>query len=287
MSDFIKLIPKKQSGGNVLSQKDKDRLWEFRDKFGADDTKEKYFDYWDFQKGDEDLKKYFSSYLNSQGFNRIIDNQNKWWKDRHPYKKWFSSPDPGNITDKWFTQAKNINPSVYTMDTYPDLSFANYPKRMVFIGRGRSNYLDEKFPYPFVAGHEYLHGINPILTIGYGPNRKMAGIKHFNYRSAQAQALAQKPTRIPDKEEWEKHDSKQEERHADVWGLKYLFYKEGIYDSRSNKDITIQQVQKLRKKFPKLRPFQQMTDKQIMFMMNHVAENSDNRELPINYLPTT
>lgn len=30
-----------------------------------------------------------------------------------------------------------------------------------------------------------------------------------------------------------------------------------------------------------------MTDKQIMFMMNHVAENTDNKELPINYLPTT
>jgi hypothetical protein len=29
-----------------------------------------------------------------------------------------------------------------------------------------------------------------------------------------------------------------DEKHADNWGLKYLLYKEGIYDARSDKDIT-------------------------------------------------
>lgn len=275
MPDFIKLIPKKQSGGN-LSQKDKDLLWEFRDKFGADDTKEKYFDYWDFQKGEKELKNYFTSYLNSQGFNRIINNQNKWWKDRHPYKRWLSNPDPASRTQKWFKIARKIKPAIYTMDSYPELSFASPTDRVIFVGRGDSQFPSSEsasiYPNAFVLGHEYLHGVSPF---------QFGGTAEFYEDSAQGEALSEN-TRTK-----KGHDSKQDEKHADIWGLKYLFYKEGIYDSRSSKDITIQQVQKLRKKYPKLRPFQQMTDKQIMFMMNHVAENTDNKELPINYLPTT
>lgn len=283
MSKFIKLIPKKQSGGNVLSQKDKDYLWQFHETFGADDTKEEYFDHWDFQKEDKGLQKYFTSYLNSPGFKRIINNQNKWWKDRHPYRRWLHSPDPSDRTQEWFEIARTIKPSVYTFGSYSDLSFANYPKRTVFIGRYNS---DDAFTTDFVAGHEYLHGISPTFTVKFGKHSNISPLS-FDRESAQGEALNQRPERIPNEEEWRIHDGKQNERHADIWGLKYLFYKEGIYDSRSNKNITIQQVQKLRKKYPKLRPFQQMTDKQIMFMMNHVAENMDNKELPINYLPTT
>ena len=66
-----------------------------------------------------------------------------------------------------------------------------------------------------------------------------------------------------------------DEKLADIQGLKYLFYKEGIYDVRKNKDITTQQIQKLRKKYPKLRPFKQMNNKQIQFQLNHVAMNND------------
>ena len=273
---MIKLIKKHQHGGN-LSEEDKDILWQFRETFGGDSSKEEYFNTWNFQKGDKQLENYFNSYLNSEGFNRIINNQNKWWKKRHPYRKWYSSPDPSDRTKRWFEVAKEVKPSVYTVDMYQNQSFANLPTRTVFIGRGHNTVpiseINEEFPYAFAAGHEYLHGKTPMGLVFPAT---------FRDDSAQAEALAMNKNA-----KMNKHDEFEDEKHADIWGLKYLFYKEGIYDSRSSKDITIQQVQKLRKKYPKLRPFQQMNDKQIMFMMNHVAENTDNKELPINYLPTT
>lgn len=268
---MVKLIKKHQHGGN-LNKEDKDRLWEFRDKFGVDDTKEEYFDYWDFQKGDKQLENYFNSYLNSEGFNRIINNQNKWWKKRHPYRKWYSSPDPRDRTKRWFEVAKKVNPSVYTVDMYQALSFANLPTRTVFIGRGHNRVpnseIKERFPYAFTAGHEYLHGKTPMYL-------GLPAI--FQGDSSQAEALdMNQNTKING------HDEFKDEKHADIWGLKYLLFKEGIYDSRSTKDITLKQVKQLRKKYPKLRPLQQMTDEQIVFMLNHVAQNADYQEPTVN-----
>jgi hypothetical protein len=39
-----------------------------------------------------------------------------------------------------------------------------------------------------------------------------------------------------------------------------LLYKEGIYDSRSKEDVTPEQINKLREKYPKLRQLIQMTN---------------------------
>lgn len=274
---MIKLIKKHQQGGN-LSKEDKDILWQFRGTFGHDNKgQDEYFNYWQFQRGDDDVNNYFNSYIGSPGFKRIINNQNKWWKKRHPYRRWYSSPDPYNRTKKWFEVAKEVKPSVYTVDMYQNMSFASYPSplqptRAVFIGRGSSRVpnseIDEKFPYTFMAGHEYLHGKSP-LYLGFPAS--------FWDDSAQAEALAMNQnTQI------NKHDELEREKHADIWGLKYLLFKEGIYDSRSKKDITLKQVQQLRKKYPKLRPLQQMTDEQIVFMLNHVAQNADYQEPTVN-----
>lgn len=273
---MIKLIKKHQQGGN-LSKEDKDILWQFRGTFGGDNSKEEYFNTWNFQKGDKQLENYFNSYLNSEGFNRIINNQNKWWKKRHPYRKWYSSPDPYSRTKEWFEVAKEANPYIYTVDMYQNLSFANLPShlqptRAVFIGRGHNiipnSETNQKFPYAFTAGHEYLHGKTP-LQLGFPAS--------FWDDSAQAEALAMnKNAKI------NKHDEFEDEKHADIWGLKYLLFKEGIYDSRSKKDITLKQVKQLRKKYPKLRPLQQMTDEQIVFMLNHVAQNTDYQEPTVN-----
>lgn len=273
---MIKLIKKHQYGGN-LSKEDEDILWQFRTTFGHDQSKEDYFNFWNFRKRDVPITDYFNSYLNSQGFKRIINNQNTWWKRRHPYRRWLSSPDPGNYTKKWFEVAKKIKPHVYTVDMYPDMSFAKNTGepdyiRNIFIGRGSSGVPnsgeDKEFPYAFVAGHEYLHGVTP---------RWLFFPATFNSESAQAEALD-----LNQNAEKNNHDEKQSEKHADIWGLKYLLFKEGIYDSRSTKDITLKQVKQLRKKYPKLRPLQQMTDEQIMFMLNHVAQNTDYQESTAN-----
>ena len=104
--------------------------------------------------------------------------------------------------------------------------------------------------------HEYSHGKQPILFKGWRKG------------SSQKEALDQNKNTGPG------HDSMDDEKLADIQGLKYLFYKEGIYDVRKNKDITTQQIQRLRKKYPKLRPFKQMNNKQIQFQLNHVAMNN-------------
>lgn len=254
-------VIKYQNGGNTLTQKDKNRLWDFHERFGADRSKEHYFNCWNFQKGNQEVSNYFNSYLNSPGFNRIINNQNRWWESRHPYRKFYSNPDKG--TQAWFKAAREVNPYLYTADMYSDQSTTLYNtnvggQRSVFIGRRAS-----EFPYQFVIGHEYLHGKAPFNSIGNNPL--------FNPQSAQAEALKQNTNTESG------HDSQQDEKHADIWGLKYLFYKEGIYDSRSNKDINIDQVKQLRQKYPNLRPFQQMNDNQIMFQMNNVAANMNNK----------
>ena len=254
----------KHQHGGVLSQEDKDILWLFNERFGANSSKDEYFNFWDFQKGNQEANNYFKSYLKSKGIQRILNNQDEWWKSRHPYRKWYSNSDKG--TKEWLDRAYEINPQFYTADMYTDQSTVykhpNFPNRVVFVGR-RGVMSD--FPYNFAVGHEYAHGKNPL---------SMLRNTLFTKESAQAEALNQNTNTEAG------HDSLQNEKHADNWGLKYLLYKEGIYDARGDKDITIEQVKKLRKLYPELRPFKQMTDKEIQFQINNVAYNeiNDNKE---------
>ena len=251
---------KHQSGG-ILSQKDKDILWLFNEKFGANSSKDEYFDYWKFQKGSPEVNNFFNSYLKSKGVQRILNNQDKWWESRHPYRKWYSNSDIG--TRERLEYMQKINPYFYTADMYTDMSTTNthlkLPKNIIIVGRNED--FDRQFPYNFTVGHEYAHGKNPFkLNLG----------KIFASKSAQAEALNQNTNTKPG------HDSLQAEKYADNWGLKYLLYKEGIYDARSNKDVTTDQIKKLRKLYPNLRPFKQMNDKEIQFQLNHVAYNKIN-----------
>lgn len=253
---------KKYQNGGVLTSEDKARLWKLNDRMGANSSQQKYFNYWKFQKGDSEIRNYFNSYLDSPGFKRIINNQNKWWTARHPYRKWYSNPDRG--TEKWFQIAREMEPNIYTADMYSDQAFVRLidgdRQRTVIIGR-RHN---DEFPFNFTLGHEYLHGVNPF---------NMLGAAGFKRGSAQAEALEMNTNTEKG------HDSYQNEKHADNWGLKYLLYKEGIYDARTNKDITIDQIKQLRQKYPELRPFKQMTDEQIQFQLNHVAQNKEKDDI--------
>ena len=248
----------KHQHGGVLSQEDKDILWLFNEKFGANSSKNEYFDYWKFQKGSPEVNNFFNSYLKSKGVQRILNNQDKWWESRHPYRKWYSNPDIG--TRERLEYMQKINPYFYTANMYTDMSTANthlkLPEKTIIVGRNED--FDKQFPYNFTVGHEYAHGKNPFkFNLG----------KIFASKSAQAEALNQNTNTKPG------HDSLQEEKYADNWGLKYLLYKEGIYDARSDKDVTTDQIKKLRKLYPNLRPFKQMNDKEIQFQLNHVAYN--------------
>ncbi len=250
----------KHQNGGVITQEDKDLLWTLNNFFGANSSTDKYFNYWDFEKGDSEVSDYFNSYLKSKGVERILNNQNTWWEKRHPYRKWYSNSDKG--TREWLDMASKTSPYFYTVDMYTDQSSVydtpKYKHRIITVGR-REN---KEFPYDFTVGHEYAHGKAPFSL--FGP-------KMFHSESAQKEALDQN---INTKKG---HDSRQSEKHADNWGLKYLLYKEGIYDSRDDKDITIEQIQQLRQMYPELRPFKQMTDEEIRFQINNVAHNKVNK----------
>lgn len=262
-----KLIKKAQDGTN-LQKEDSVRLLKIKPRYsGTNASDEHFFNYWKFQKDNSDVSEYFNNYLNSPGLERILNNQDKWWKSRHPYRKWYSNSDKG--TRKWLEIAKDVEPNVYTADLYIDnsesIQIPGEEQRTVIVGRKQPVYPD---PYEFstneVLGHEYAHGKTPFNLFGGA---------EFNKKSAQAEALSQNINTEPG------HDSRQHEKHADIWGLKYLLYKEGIYDSRSDQDITIDQIQELRKRYPNMRVMQQMTDQQLMFQLNHVADSGITREV--------
>lgn len=250
-----------------LTEEDKKILLNLKELYSGNSTDDHFFQYWDWQKDTSDVDDYFKSYLNSKGFERILNNQNKWWEKRHPYRKWYSDSDRG--TRKWFEIAKSKTPYIYTHGSYLDLSMnTNDPKSNTNVVQvGRKPYKSDVNSFDFVLGHEYAHGVSP---------RSWGRISIFDPKSAQYEALNQNQNILENK-----HDEYSYEKHADIWGLKYLLYKEGIYDSRSDKDITIDKIKKLREKYPDLRPLQQMNDEQLMFMLNNVAMN-ENEQNSIN-----
>ena len=207
-----------------------------------------------------EVGEYFKSYVNSEGFNRILNNQNTWWKNRHPYRKFYQSSETNKT--KHYTQ-KHFPPVVFSLDMYAEQSWYKPGLHAAFVGDRMSKAWNDDgydFTYDYTLGHETAHGMGVTYTNG------------------QEEALDQNQnTKI------NRHDEYRSEKHADLWGLRYMLYKEGIYDSRSNKDITVEEIQKLRDKYPNLRPFKQMTNEELMFQLNHVAQNNDIQNSDVYY----
>lgn len=66
-----------------------------------------------------------------------------------------------------------------------------------------------------------------------------------------------------------------DEKHADVWGAKYLLYKEGIHDVRKG-PVTVKHIKELRKRYPQFRILKQMNDEKVARMLNLIAQNDKN-----------
>lgn len=248
----VKLVPKAQRG---LTTKDINNIKGLNLTTASDPVIT-----WNIVKGNNEVNDFFNSYINSEGFNRIINNQENWWKARHPYRKFWKSPLTGQVTG-YYKWANKYTPNYYIAKDLPiELSKSvtrwDQPNRRTYNARDIVvGAWGDEYPFNFAAMHEYSHAKQPISFKGW-----LEG-------GSQKEALDQNKNTKPG------HDSMDDEKLADIQGLKYLFYKEGIYDVRKNKDITTQQIQKLRKKYPKLRPFKQMNNKQIQFQLNHVAMN--------------
>ena len=202
-----------------------------------------------------EVVEYFKSYINSPGFNRIFLNQDNWWTKRHPYRKYIINSQIDD-TKEWYQN--NKFPTVFSVDMYADQSFYRPWTHNVYVGQRSSSLTKKKSQhlYEEALGHELSHGVSPTRYNG----QKEALDMNQNTKK-------------------NNHDEYRSEKMADLWGLRYLLYKEGIYDSRSEKDITTEEIQKLRDRYPNLRPFQQMNNEQLQFQLNHVAQNDTNLDV--------
>lgn len=203
----------------------------------------------------DDVAGFFSSYAKSPGFERIVGNQAKYIGDKY---------DENEVRDFQARLSAVNGNNILALDNMPVASsFAELSKsssgKPIFIGTAKTpDWIEAEhgvLPYNFVLGHEFMHQM-PFFNKA---NKKVLDSNKVK----------------------DKHDGKRGEKYSDAQGLKYLFYKEGIFDARGDKDITEDQVQQLRDKYPTMRPFQQMDNKQIMDVINLVADSGAKRALPV------
>lgn len=203
---------------------------------------------------------YFKSYVESPGVHRIWGNQLRWYGNYHPRRNskigrfFYGNPKTGMANA--IVGFKNLDTNgVYDIDA----SVVNSQNAQ----RGNNKYTiiglyddveDEDHPEGFVLPHELTHRL---------PYGKLSG--------AQADALDRNQNTIING-----HDELREEKYSDLQGLRFLLYDEGIYDSRSKKDATPEDIQKLRDKYPQLRPLKQMDNNKAAWMINHVVQNNNN-----------
>lgn len=212
--------------------------------------------------GAQEVADYFKSYANSPGYARIRNNQEQWWKQRHPYKKIYEGTGKAMGYTDSLRGGIQVSPyGVFDLSVTPQISkMRTRPKAgMITVGTNE----EKDWPYWFVLPHEMAHIANTF------------GVPYF---SAQAEALSRNTNTSPG------HDSELEEKHSDKEALMFLLYKEGIYDSRGEKDCTPEDIAKLRKKYPDLRPLQQMDDEKAAWMINHVADAGNQESMYDNHL---
>lgn len=209
----------------------------------------------------KDVTEWLKSYVNSEGFDRVRKNQESWWKKRHPYQKiLFPIFNINNNNDlNWYQREisdyadKMLN---YVLDGYSEMSFSRPYEGSTFTFKPKIKE-DKELPFAFTQMHEFDHLFNDRAS---------------SYKTINFEAMEQNTNTE------EGHDSRPIEKHSDIMGLKYLLYKEGIYDARGGNDITPEQIGELRKKYPKLRPLIQMDDEKTAWMLNHVAQNTSDKD---------
>ena len=172
---------------------------------------------------------------------------------KHSYKK--------NINRYVDSINKNVdNSTIFTLDGYPSMSFMPYALDKSVIAYKAFNE-DKESPNYETIMHEFDHIFNRTAS---------------HYDTINAEVMEQnKGNKVNG------HDELFIEKHSDNLGIKYLLFKEGIYDARGDKDITPEHIQQLREKYPKLRFLQQLNNEDAAFQINNVARlesNKDNRE---------
>ena len=210
----------------------------------------------------KDVTEWLKSYVNSEGFDRVRKNQESWWKKRHPYQKIlfsiFGGINNNNRLNNYQRDISNYADKMlnYVLDGYPEMSFSRPYEGSTFTFKPRIKE-DKEFPFAFAQMHEFDHLFNDTAS---------------SYKTINFEAMKQNTNTE------EGHDSRSIEKHSDIIGLKYLLYKEGIYDARGGNDITPEQIGELRKRYPELRPLIQMDDEKAAWMINHVVQNTSDKD---------
>ena len=216
---------------------------------------------------------YFRSYANSEGAQRILNNQLKWYSSYHPIRdRWYGRIIYGNPENGGKNAINQLsildNNGVFDLEDDVRISKhrSDHNNVATFIGVYAPNYgeyrYEDDYEYPegFVLPHELMHRLNDNVLHG-----------------AQSEALNQNRNTIINS-----HDEFNDEKYGDLQGLKFLLYDNGIYDSRGNKDATADDIEKLRQLYPYLRPLQQMDNEKAAWMINHVVDNNNIKNDYIN-----
>ena len=204
-------------------------------------------------RGANEVANYFNSYADSPGFDRIINNQKKnvtWYKrvnyvsDAKRLRKSIKDNPLSNIgvfdVDRFAEGGKNI---------YKGSAVSGTGKSLHVIINKDDPFVKDDYQYWFTVPHEMMHD--------------------YNYtHGGQAEGLNKNQNTAPG------HDSRLNEKHSDLEALRFMLYKYGIYDSRGTKDATPEDIQKLRNKYPDIRPLKQMDNEKAAWMLNNVAQNN-------------
>lgn len=208
-------------------------------------------------RGAQEVADYFNSYANSPGIDRIIKNQGKQvsWIKRYDYTK--SARDLRNNL-KTYPMSKAGS---FDVDTYAE-GGENIYKGSAKTKTGKTIHVKINQDKPFVDDdYEYWFTLPHELTHDY------------NYtKGGQKASLDKNQNTAPG------HDSWDFEKHSDLEALRFMLYKYGIYDSRGTKDATPEDIQKLRDKYPDIRPLKQMDNEKAAWMINNVADNTTNKK---------
>lgn len=186
---------------------------------------------------DSGVKNFFKSYIVSPGYAYVIKNQTEYLGKSPQYDL--------HAIEKELDKSK-----IFYTTEHPEYSFAKPFLHHAFVKTGWDGKGTRKLPIPFVEAHEFAHTV-----------------PHINYvqeKLVKSNTNAEKG-----------HNSMSHEKHADIWGLKYLLYKEGIHDIRKG-PVTKDRVKELRKRYPEIRPLKQLNDENATWMLNHVAQNTNN-----------
>lgn len=229
--------------------------------------------------GGEENNAFWKSYVDSSGFKRIIDNQKKWTKeqnwDRDRVKlvsrnnKEFYNGFKRNIENMDADFIYAGRPSANSFAT-SEKDKSDWRKSYYVIGT-EDSYNEEGnifFPAVGTESHEYYHLADPHI-----------GNEDLDTTQNRILDLNQN-TSLTNNRYSNEHDAKNIEKAADLAALKKLLYLEGIYDVRGEEDATPEHIQKLREKYPNLRPLLQMDNEKTSFMINHIVQNNNQNNNP-------